>query len=63
MKKTYITPSVTIETLTVCGLLAASAIHIDKGTDVVDANTSLSNRKGWDNENPWGNSGIWANEE
>ena len=63
MKKTYIAPSVTLETLTVCGLLAASTVYIDKDSGPADANTSLSNRKGWDNENPWGNSGIWANEE
>lgn len=63
MKKTYITPSVTLETLTARGLLAASAISIDRTSGDADASSSLSNRKGWGSENPWGNSGIWANEE
>ncbi|MCH5181041.1 MAG: hypothetical protein J1F06_00280 [Prevotellaceae bacterium] len=63
MKKTYIAPSVTTETLTVRDLLAASTIYIDRDSDAVDANTSLSNRKIWDSENQWGNSGIWANKE
>ena len=63
MKKTYIAPSVITETLTVRDLLAASTIHIDKESGAVDANTSLSNRKIWDSENQWGNSGIWANKE
>lgn len=63
MKKTYITPSVTLETLTVRGLLAASTVYIEKESGDADASSSLSNRKGWGSENPWGNSGIWATEE